>query len=67
MFNVAETLFSTFVLDHGTDVFIRSVDTNEPKTILDLGCGYGPIGIVLANKYPKAQVIMIDSDRYPLN
>ena len=62
VFNVAETLFSTFDLDHGTDVLIRSVDTNQPKTVLDLGCGYGPIGTVLANKYPQAQVTMVDRD-----
>lgn len=62
VFNVAETLFSTFEIDHGTDVFIRSVTADNPKSILDLGCGYGPIGIVLANKYPNANVTMLDRD-----
>lgn len=62
VFNVAETLFSTFDIDHGTDVFIRSIDTKSPQTILDIGCGYGPIGITMANKYPQAQVSMIDRD-----
>ncbi len=62
VFNVAETLFSTFDVDHGTDILIRSIDVKEPKTILDIGCGYGPIGITLAKKYPGAQVTMIDRD-----
>lgn len=62
VFNVAESLFSTFDLDHGTDVLIRSITANDPKSILDLGCGYGPIGIVLASKYPHSQVFMVDKD-----
>lgn len=61
-FDVGETLFSTFALDHGTDVLLRSVITNNPKTILDLGCGYGPIGIILAKKHPQAEVILVDKD-----
>lgn len=62
VFDVAETLFSTFAIDHGTDFLIRNVTTNNPKTILDLGCGYGPIGIVFASKYPNSQVTLLDRD-----
>lgn len=60
VFDVAEELFSTFAIDHGTDMFIRHMVVNNPKTILDLGCGYGPIGIVLAKTNPNAQVTMVD-------
>lgn len=59
-FEVANTLFSTFEMDHGTDVLLRALIPNSPKTILDLGCGYGPIGIILAKKNPQAQVAMLD-------
>ncbi|MEK7504571.1 MAG: methyltransferase [Patescibacteria group bacterium] len=62
VFNVAETLFSTFDIDHGTDVLIRSIDVKDPKTILDIGCGYGPIGITMASKYPQSQVTLLDRD-----
>jgi len=62
-FDVGETLFSTFDIDHGTDVLLRSISPEKvPLKILDLGCGYGPIGIVLGNKYPKAKVVMVDRD-----
>lgn len=62
-FDVGNTLFSTFDLDHGTDILLRAINPiNIPKTILDLGCGYGPIGIILAKKYPQAQITMIDKD-----
>ena len=62
-FYVGETLFSTFNIDHGTDVLLRNISPEEvPLKILDLGCGYGPIGIVLGSKYPEAKVVMVDRD-----
>lgn len=62
IFAVGNTLFSTFNIDHGTDVLIRAITPNNPKTILDLGCGYGPIGIVLARENPQARITMVDRD-----
>ena len=62
IFEVADELFSTFAIDHGTDMLIRHMTLNNPKTILDLGCGYGPIGIILAKTNPEAQVVMVDTD-----
>lgn len=62
IFDIGETLFSTFEVDYGTDLLLRYLIPNNPKTILDLGCGYGPIGIVLAKNNPGAQIIMIDKD-----
>jgi|SRR3989344_787347 len=59
-FDVANTLFSTFEMDHGTDVLLRALLPSNPRTILDLGCGYGPIGIILAKKNPQAEVTMLD-------
>jgi len=61
-FDVAETLFSTFAIDHGTDILIRAVEPNNPKRILDIGCGYGPLGIILAKTNPSAETIMLDRD-----
>src|SRR3989339_195898 len=61
-FVVAETLFSTFAIDHGTDILIRAIIPNKPKSILDLGCGYGPLGIILAKNNQGAEVVMVDKD-----
>jgi 16S rRNA G1207 methylase RsmC len=62
VFDVGITLFSTFAIDHGTDMLIRHMILNNPKTILDIGCGYGPIGIILAKTNPQSQVTMLDTD-----
>jgi 16S rRNA G1207 methylase RsmC len=61
-FGVTESLFSTFNIDHGTDILLRSITHDNPKTILDLGCGYGPLGIMLASKYPESSVTLTDRD-----
>lgn len=61
-FEVAELLFSTFDIDHGTDILIRAITPGKPKSILDIGCGYGPLGIILAKNNPQAGVIMVDKD-----
>jgi len=62
LFDVANTLFATYEMDHGSDVLIRSIVTKQLKSILDLGCGYGPLGIILAKTNPRAEVLMLDSN-----
>lgn len=61
-FDVANTLFSSFKVDKGTDLLLRTIDSAPPRHILDLGCGYGVMGIVLARRFPDAQVTMSDND-----
>lgn len=61
-FAIANTLFSTFDMDHGTDILIRSIHVQKPKTILDIGCGYGPLGITLAKTNPHSEVTLVDRD-----
>lgn len=61
-FAIANTLFSTFGIDHGTDILIRAIDFKNTKSILDIGCGYGPLGIILAKNNPQADVVMVDRD-----
>lgn len=54
-------VFSKNALDFGSKVLIESIKDHENiKTIADIGCGYGPIGLSLANQYNEATVYMYD-------
>jgi len=62
-FDVAESLFSTFQIDLGSAILLRNIPQNiKPKSVLDIGCGYGALGIYLARKFPESQVIGLDRD-----
>jgi len=61
-FDIGNTLFSTYDLDDGTDLLLRTMVYSEPKAILDIGCGYGPIGTILGKKNPEAAVTLLDKD-----
>ncbi len=61
-FDVAQTLFSSFQVDTGTALLLRTLDVPPPARVLDLGCGYGPLGIVLARRFPEARVTLTDAD-----
>lgn len=61
-FAISQSLFSSFDLDHGTDVLLRTITKTNPSSILDIGCGYGPLGIILSKQFPKASVLMVDRD-----
>lgn len=55
-------LFSKRKIDLGTKVFMENLIVPQEGTVVDLGCGYGPIGIFLAIKNPRLRVIMIDNN-----
>ena len=41
-------VFSKKMIDFGSQVLLNSLDLEAGKTLLDVGCGYGPLGISLA-------------------
>ena len=63
-FDATDLLFSTYSIDSGTQFLLRYMlaGIDNPRSILDLGCGYGVIGIVLARFYPASHVVMVDKD-----
>jgi len=53
-------LFSYRSIDLGTRVLIENMYIPKKGRLLDLGCGYGPIGIVAAKVNPELEVYMTD-------
>lgn len=44
-------LFSKEHVDYASDLLMNNMGILEGKTLLDMGCGYGAIGIVLSSTY----------------
>ena len=55
-------VFSPRSIDEGTLLLMRHIEVDENDVCLDLGCGYGPIGLALAKHCTKGEVHMIDKD-----
>lgn len=54
-------VFSGAGLDKGTAVLLRKVpDLPETGVFVDVGCGWGPLSLVMARLRPAAQVIGVD-------
>ena len=54
-------VFSKKEVDFGTRTLLESFEAPEVEgPLLDVGCGYGPIGISIALEYPKRLVHMVD-------
>ena len=62
-FSTGAGLFSKSRIDHGTRLLTEALPP-EPGwlDVLDLGCGYGPIGIAVASRWPQVRVAMADID-----
>ena len=63
-FRVSQTLFSSQSVDVGTELLLRTIHRTGAnfEKVLDLGCGYGPIGVVLKGLNPTAELHMVDRD-----
>src|SRR6266508_1524180 len=65
-FRVSQDLFSSHDVDVGTRFLLRTIVTaphvGRPAAILDLGCGYGPVGLTLKSVHRDAVLHMTDRD-----
>jgi len=59
-FLTASGVFSKKRVDLGTRLLIESMVLPESGYVLDVGCGYGAVGIAAANFKPKLRVMMVD-------
>ncbi len=52
-------VFSRDGLDRGTEVLLDALPPLAGR-MLDLGCGWGPVGVALGKKYPGLEIVMTD-------
>ncbi|QAY67849.1 class I SAM-dependent methyltransferase [Paenibacillus protaetiae] len=53
-------VFSKSAVDYGSRVLLETLTINPDAKVLDVGCGYGPIGLTAAKLAPQGHVTMID-------
>ena len=60
VFETDAGVFSRGEVDTGTRLLLEALPEEMHGEILDLGCGWGVIGISIARKWPGTQVTMAD-------
>lgn len=64
-FHVSQQLFSSHEVDAGSKLLLRTLTpqrAGEARTVLDLGCGYGTLGLALKALDPQRTVHLVDRD-----
>jgi 16S rRNA G1207 methylase RsmC len=55
-------VFSPREIDEGTILLLKYLEIDKKDICLDLGCGYGPIGLAIAKHAVDGQVYLVDKD-----
>ena len=55
-------LFSPRAIDAGTKLLMDWMEINDGDICLDLGCGYGALGITMAKSAENTDIYMVDKD-----
>lgn len=66
-FHTTWGLFSPKAIDLGSQMLLDFLDINEEDNCLDLGCGYGILGLTMALRAPKGQTLLVDKDFVAVN
>ncbi len=64
-FHVSQELFSSHEVDAGTRFLLRTLDQlpmADVRRVLDVGCGYGPLGLTLHRLDNRRTVHLVDRD-----
>jgi 16S rRNA (guanine1207-N2)-methyltransferase len=65
LFRTSQELFSSHDIDLGSKFLLRTIveaGYPSPQSILDMGCGYGPLGLMLKALDPQSTVHLTDRD-----
>ena len=55
-------IFSPEAIDAGTHMLLEYLEIPVDADCLDIGCGYGPLGMAMARLAPQGQTLMVDKD-----
>jgi 16S rRNA (guanine1207-N2)-methyltransferase len=59
-FLTSSSVFSKRQVDQGTRLLIEAMVLPQTGNVLDIGCGYGAVGIAVATFNPQLRIIMTD-------
>lgn len=62
-FSTSNDVFSPQNIDKGTLAMLSLVDFQEDDKVLDLGCGYGIVGILASKIIGADNVVMLDNEK----
>ncbi|MDR5683578.1 MAG: methyltransferase [Armatimonadota bacterium] len=60
LFETDRAVFSHGAVDRGTRLLLEALEIGPTDTVLDVGCGYGVIGIVAASAAPGGCAVLTD-------
>ncbi|MEW8323452.1 MAG: methyltransferase [Candidatus Thiodiazotropha taylori] len=55
-------IFSPKEIDVGTQLLVNLLEIEPGDSCLDLGCGYGPIGLYMARRAYQGETLLVDKD-----
>ncbi len=61
-FHTTWGLFSPKGIDEGSRLLLDHIEVKKDDNTLDLGCGYGPLGLTLAKLAPEGTSTLVDKD-----
>lgn len=61
-FNTTWGLFSPRAIDEGSLLLLDHLEVRRDDVALDMGCGYGPLGLAIAAQCPEGIVHLVDKD-----
>jgi len=61
-FHTTWGLFSPKTIDSGTRLLLDHLEVRPDDRAVDLGCGYGPLGLAIAKSAPQGSCLMLDKD-----
>lgn len=61
-FHTTWGLFSPKRIDEGSRLLLDNMEIRHDDRAIDLGCGYGPLGITIAKSAPDGSCVLVDKD-----